>query len=97
MVTGSRPRLTISDYAEIIEGSRQPGQPQDVAAAPLAINGRIAGPNEVDRYRLPIVLVKLEGRSVAEAAQATGISQAAIKVGIHRGLKKLAAIVAKRR
>lgn len=50
-----------------------------------------------DRYRLPIVLVKLEGRSVAEAAQATGISQAAIKVGIHRGLKKLAAIVAKRR
>ena len=54
LVTGSRPRLTISDYAEIIEGSRQPGQPQDVAAAPLAINGRIAGPNEVDRYRVPV-------------------------------------------
>ena len=50
-----------------------------------------------DRYRLPIVLVKLEGRSVAEAAQATGISEAAIKVGIHRGLKKLAAIASRRR
>lgn len=44
-----------------------------------------------DRQRLPIVLVKLEGRSVAEAAQLTGISVSAIKVGIHRGLKALAA------
>lgn len=50
-----------------------------------------------ERYRLPIVLVKLEGRSVAEAAQATGMSEAAVKVGIHRGLKKLAAIASKRR
>ena len=50
-----------------------------------------------DRYRVPIVLVKLEGRSVAEAAATTGLSESAIKVGIHRGLKKLAASVAKRR
>jgi RNA polymerase sigma-70 factor (ECF subfamily) len=49
-----------------------------------------------DRHRLPIVLVKLEGRSVAEAAQATGMSESAIKIGIHRGLKKLAAAVSKR-
>jgi RNA polymerase sigma-70 factor (ECF subfamily) len=50
-----------------------------------------------DRQRLPIMLVKLEGRSVAEAAAATGMSQAAIKIGIHRGLKKLAAAASKRR
>ena len=50
-----------------------------------------------DRHRLPIVLVKLEGRSVAEAAAATGMSEPAIKVGIHRGLKKLAAQASKRR
>ena len=50
-----------------------------------------------DRQRLPIVLVKLEGRSVAEAAAATGMSESAIKVGIHRGLKKLAAEAGKRR
>jgi RNA polymerase sigma factor (sigma-70 family) len=50
-----------------------------------------------DRHRLPIVLVKLEGRSVAEAAVATGMSESAIKVGIHRGLKKLAAEASKRR
>lgn len=50
-----------------------------------------------DRYRLPIVLVKLEGRSVAEAARATGMSEPAVKVGIHRGLKKLALLASTRR
>ena len=43
-----------------------------------------------DRYRLPIVRVKLEGRSVAEAALQLKMSESAIKVGIHRGLKLLA-------
>lgn len=44
-----------------------------------------------DRQRLPIVHVKLEGLSVVEAAQLTGLSESAIKIGIHRGLKALAA------
>lgn len=44
-----------------------------------------------DRQRLPIVHVKLEGLSVAETAQRTGMSVAAVKVGVHRGLKALAA------
>ena len=44
-----------------------------------------------DRQRLPIVHVKLEGLSVAETARLTGISESAIKVGVHRGLKTLAA------
>jgi len=44
-----------------------------------------------DRQRLPIVHVKLEGLSVVEAAQLTGMSESAIKVGVHRGLKALAA------
>jgi RNA polymerase sigma-70 factor (ECF subfamily) len=35
--------------------------------------------------------VKLEGRSVAEIASETGLSSAAIKTAIHRGLKVLAA------
>jgi RNA polymerase sigma-70 factor (ECF subfamily) len=43
------------------------------------------------RQRLPIVHVKLEGRSVEETARLTGLSSSAIKVGIHRGLKALAA------
>jgi RNA polymerase sigma factor (sigma-70 family) len=48
-----------------------------------------------DRHRLPILHVKLEGRSVAETAQLTGMSESAVKVGIHRGLKALAARLAK--
>ena len=35
--------------------------------------------------------VKLEGASIAEAAAATGMSESAVKVSIHRGLKALAA------
>ena len=44
-----------------------------------------------DRQRLPIEQVRLLGRSVAEVAADTGLSESAVKVGIHRGLKALAA------
>ncbi len=44
-----------------------------------------------DRWRLPIMHVKLEGLSVTETAQRTGMSESAVKVGVHRGLKALAA------
>ena len=44
-----------------------------------------------DRQRLPIFYVKIEGASVADAAKRTGMSESAVKVGIHRGLKALAA------
>lgn len=43
-----------------------------------------------DRYRLPIVHVKIEGRSVAETSRLTGMSEPAVKIGVHRGLKLLA-------
>jgi RNA polymerase sigma-70 factor (ECF subfamily) len=43
-----------------------------------------------DKQRLPILHVKLEGLSVAETAQLTGLSESAVKVGVHRGLKALA-------
>lgn len=50
-----------------------------------------------DRQRLPIVCMKLEGMSVVEAARATGMSESAVKVGVHRGLKALAAMIRTRR
>lgn len=40
-----------------------------------------------------IELVKIEGLSVAEASQKCGQSESLIKVNIHRGLKKLAAMI----
>ncbi len=44
-----------------------------------------------DRQRLPIIQVKLKGLSVVETARLTGMSESAVKVGVHRGLKALAA------
>jgi RNA polymerase sigma-70 factor (ECF subfamily) len=46
-----------------------------------------------ERHRLPIVHMKLEGLSAAETAQRTGLSESAVKVGVHRGLKALAAMI----
>ena len=39
------------------------------------------------------MLTKIEGLSVAEAAQRSGASESAIKVQVHRGLKRLALLV----
>ena len=40
-----------------------------------------------------IELVKIEGRSIAEAAQTCGQSESLVKVNIHRGLRKLSAMI----
>ena len=61
----------------------------DAADAKKDLNKLLAGLPE--RQRLPILHVKLEGLSVLEAAQLTGMSESAIKIGVHRGLKALAA------
>jgi len=44
-----------------------------------------------DHQRLPIRYTKLEGLSVKECARLSGFSESAVKVGVHRGLKALAA------
>jgi RNA polymerase sigma-70 factor (ECF subfamily) len=44
-----------------------------------------------DRHRLSIQNVKIEGASAADAVARAGMSVSAVKVGIHRGLKTLAA------
>jgi RNA polymerase sigma-70 factor (ECF subfamily) len=44
-----------------------------------------------ERQRRALVMIKLSGASVAETARATGQSEAAVKVSVHRGLKALAA------
>lgn len=44
--------------------------------------------------RCAIEAVKLDGQSVAEAADRCAISESAVKVNIHRGLKALAVLIA---
>lgn len=46
-----------------------------------------------ERQRLPILHTKLDGLSVIESAKLTGMSESAVKVGVHRGLKALAAMI----
>ena len=46
-----------------------------------------------DRQRRPIIHMKLQGLSVVEVARLTGMSESAVKVGVHRGLKALAAMI----
>ena len=78
-----------------------PAVETDVAAAPQepAITARLS----LERLftYLPtaqakaIELVKVEGYSIAEASRASGQSESLVKVNIHRGLKKLAAMIEK--
>lgn len=44
-----------------------------------------------ERQRRALVMIKVEGASVAETALATGMSESAVKVGVHRSMKALAA------
>ncbi|MEX0341356.1 MAG: sigma-70 family RNA polymerase sigma factor [Erythrobacter sp.] len=48
-----------------------------------------------DKQSEVIELVKIEGLSIAEASAKTGQSESLVKVNIHRGLKKLSALVEK--
>ena len=47
------------------------------------------------KVRCSIEAVKLDGLSIAEAAKRCGISEPGVKVNIHRGLKTLAALIAR--
>lgn len=47
-----------------------------------------------EKMRRAIQYVKLDGLSVAEAAVRCGMSEAAVKINVHRGLKRLAASIA---
>ncbi len=48
-----------------------------------------------DKQAEVIEMVKIEGLSIREAANRSGQSESAVKVNIHRGLKKLSALVEK--
>lgn len=63
----------------------------DVIMARVSLERLMAAltPNQAEA----ITLVKIDGHSVRDAAQRTGQSESAIKVNIHRGLKKMSALI----
>ena len=46
-----------------------------------------------DAQSRAIELVRIEGLSIGEASTVTGQSESLVKVNIHRGLKRLAALI----
>lgn len=78
-----------------------PDESEDLFATPEAEDGwarrdvlKLLG-TLPERQRLPILHTQIEGLSVADTARLTGMSEAAVKVGVHRGLKVLGALVRK--
>lgn len=79
-------RIYRADESELIADVA--GQDEEPAiAARISIDRLLAV--LPDAQARVIALVKIEGLSIAEAAQATGQSEALVKVNIHRGLKKM--------
>jgi RNA polymerase sigma-70 factor (ECF subfamily) len=79
--------------------------PIDEAGAMMAHDDNVDAESTYDVKRLmerlpknmrcSIEAVKLDGLSIAEAAERCGISESGVKVNIHRGLKALAALIAR--
>ena len=78
--------MPIEDSAEIIAADG--GQATE---SNLDLNKLLA--RLPDRVRLAIQYVKIDGLSIVEAAARCGISESAIKMNVHRGLKQLSAVI----
>ena len=79
---------------DALEDHDAPEDSEEEAVLALLSLERMFG-NIPDKQSEAIELVKIEGLSIREAAERTGQSESAVKVNIHRGLKKLAALVEK--
>jgi hypothetical protein len=53
LLSGSRPSVIVTRHAEIVEAPAT-DKPQEVSAAPVGINGRVAKPGESDKYRVAV-------------------------------------------
>ncbi len=71
----------------------EPAAPEDEGPSQRAIEAVRALSQLKDTYRLPLALFYLEDASVAEVADALGISQGAARVRLHRGREQLREIL----
>jgi RNA polymerase sigma-70 factor (ECF subfamily) len=80
--------VPIEDASEIIAADG--GQPTDAHFDLNKVLARLP-----DKIRLAVQYVKIEGLSVVEAAARCGISESAVKMSVHRGLKQLRAMISR--
>lgn len=85
-------RRGVRKHVPLDEAEEQPGHDR--------LTGHLAGMdverllNELpEKQRAAIQLTRLEGYSIAEAALMSGQSPSGIKIGVHRGMKRLMALV----
>jgi RNA polymerase sigma factor (sigma-70 family) len=86
-----RLRQTYKHEAEALDFEVATESHENVVGAKISID-RLLGqlPNgQAEAIRF----VKIEGHSIAEACEKTGQTESLVKVNIHRGLKKLAALI----
>lgn len=81
----AKQHLSLDDIEEFVGGD---GRSVDTRITVQAVMSRLP-----ERLRAPIALMKFEGLSVTETASRTGLSEAAVKVNVHRGLKAMARIL----
>ncbi|MEJ1158710.1 sigma-70 family RNA polymerase sigma factor [Prosthecomicrobium sp. N25] len=82
----SRGAVPLEAIEEVVAApAGAPGADFDAARVLAALPGPL---------RAPFAAVKLEGHSIAEAAAAHGMTETALKVAIHRGMRRLSAIFA---
>ena len=73
---------------ELVEGVAD-GYSEDTILASMDVERLLSG---IPAWQSELIRrVRLEGRSVAEAAAASGKTEAMVKVSVHRGIKALAA------
>ena len=84
----------LSRRAESELGDDHAGTPEEPAIAARLSLERLLAMLPAAQARA-IELVKVDGLSIAEASEASGQSESLVKVNIHRGIKRLAAMIEK--
>lgn len=85
-----------SVYRQVHEehhGDEEPGSHNDEGALTARLSLERLFEALPEAQSRAIELVKIEGLSVQEASASTGQSESLIKVNVHRGLKRLAALI----
>ncbi len=86
-----RLRQTYKHAATTLDFEMSEDSHEDVVGAKISIDRLL---NQIpDNQATAIRLVKIDGLSIAEACVKSGQSEPLVKVNIHRGLKKLAALI----
>jgi RNA polymerase sigma-70 factor, ECF subfamily len=88
-VTGPGALATLVDPSSVRRDGRDPASPTDPAiAAALRAVERLPEP-----HRRALILTKLDGKSSLEAAALLGTTPVAVRLRVHRGYKRLRAIL----